>query len=76
MRLTALQEWRDEAARKADVLPSQLCSDRDVKAIAASKPTTVAELANATSFGEIMAERLGAQILPLVAQSKSTITGA
>ncbi len=74
--LAALQEWRETAARKADVLPSQLCSDRDVKAIAASKPATVSELAAATSFGEIMAERLGAQILPLVAQSKSTITGA
>ena len=74
--LAALREWRDAAARKADVLPSQLCSDRDLKAIAANKPTTVAELAGATSFGAIMAERLSGQILPLVAQSKSTMTGA
>lgn len=74
--LAALQEWRDIAARQADVLPSQLCSDRDLKAIALTKPITVAELATATSFGAIMAERLGEQILPLVAQSKSTMTGA
>jgi DNA helicase-2/ATP-dependent DNA helicase PcrA len=74
--LAALQEWRDTTARQADVLPSQLCSDRDLKAIASSKPTTVAELATATSFGSIMAERLGGQLLPLVAQLKSTMTGA
>jgi DNA helicase-2/ATP-dependent DNA helicase PcrA len=74
--LAALQEWRDIAARQADVLPIQLCSDRDLKAIARTKPTTVAELATATSFGAIMAERLSEQILPLVAQSKSTMTGA
>ncbi len=74
--LAALQGWRDIAARQADVLPIQLCSDRDLKAIAIIKPTTVAELATATSFGAIMSERLGEQILPLVAQSKSTMTGA
>jgi DNA helicase-2/ATP-dependent DNA helicase PcrA len=74
--LAALQKWRDIAARQAAVLPIQLCSDRDLKAIARTKPTTVAELATATSFGAMMAERLSEQILPLVAQSKSTITGA
>ena len=74
--LAALRTWRDEAARQADVLPSQLCSDRDLNSIARSKPTTVAELEAITSFGPIMAARLTDQILPLVSQSISTITGA
>lgn len=74
--LDALRSWRDKAARQADVLPSQLCSDRDLNAIARSKPTTVAELEAVTSFGPIMAARLADQILPLTNQSMSTITGA
>ena len=74
--LSALRTWRNESARKADVLPSQLCSDRDLNSIASSKPTTVAELEANTSFGPIMAARLADQILPLVNQSISTITGA
>ena len=74
--LAALRTWRDEAARQADVLPPQLCSDRDLNAIARSKPTTVAELEAITSFGPIMAARLADQILPLVSQSISTMTGA
>jgi DNA helicase-2/ATP-dependent DNA helicase PcrA len=74
--LAALRTWRDEAARQADVLPSQLCSDRDLNSIARSKPTTVAELEAITSFGPIMAARLADQILPLVSQSISTMTGA
>ena len=72
--LSALRTWRNESARKADVLPSQLCSD--LNSIASSKPTTVAELEANTSFGPIMAARLADQILPLVSQSISTITGA
>ena len=74
--LSALRTWRNESARKADALPSQLCSDRDLNSIASSKPTTVAELEANTSFGPIMAARLADQILPLVSQSISTITGA
>ncbi len=83
--LTALRDWRDQAARRAGVLPRQLCSDRDLAAIARHRPKTTEELADTTSFGTIMADRLGEQILPLVAaesgdapdaQSMSTMTGA
>lgn len=74
--LAALRSWRDNAARQADVLPSQLCSDRDLNEIARSHPSTVAELEAVTSFGPIMSARLAEQILPLVNQSMSTMTGA
>ena len=80
--------WRDESARHADILPTQLCSDRDLASIARERPTTVARLAEVTSFGQITAERLAPQILELVASTpdtddasgaqsaRSTITGA
>jgi DNA helicase-2/ATP-dependent DNA helicase PcrA len=86
--LGMLREWRDDAARRADILPKQLCSDRDLAAIARARPTTAEELTDATSFGAITAERLAPQILDVVraasgperpdpAQSaRSTMTGA
>jgi len=87
--LGALRDWRDESARRADILPPQLCSDRDLAAIARERPTTADQLAAITSFGQITAERLAPQILDLVRSStdadpvgnagqsvRSTMTGA
>jgi len=85
--LGALREWRDESARRADILPAQLCSDRDLAAIARERPTTADQLAAITSFGQITAERLAPQILDVVRSStdavgvagqsaRSTMTGA
>ncbi len=65
----ALEQWRAESARRLDVLPTQLCSDRDLRSIARQRPTTVEQLADVTSFGIITAERLAPQILPIVAAS-------
>jgi len=56
--LDALHAWRDTAARGAGILPDELCSDRDLHAIAAARPATAEELAAATSFGELTAARL------------------
>jgi len=85
----ALRDWRDELARRADVLPTQLCSDRDLASIARERPTTAEQLAEVTSFGQITADRLAPQLLELVRSSpadndlgqspqsaRSTITGA
>jgi ATP-dependent exoDNAse (exonuclease V) beta subunit len=62
----ALREWRDNSARRADILPTQLCSDRDLASIARVRPTTAEELASITSFGTITAERLAPQILGVI----------
>jgi DNA helicase II / ATP-dependent DNA helicase PcrA len=67
----ALHEWRDDSARRADILPTQLCSDRDLASIARERPTTVEQLAAVTSFGQITAERLAPQILEVVRSSSS-----
>jgi DNA helicase-2/ATP-dependent DNA helicase PcrA len=88
--VAALWAWRDDAARRANVLPAQLCADRDLATIAGERPATIDQLAAATSLGPITAARLAPEILPLVAanegigdgvdperqSARSTITGA
>ena len=68
----ALHTWRDDSARRADILPTQLCSDRDLASIARERPTTIEELTAVTSFGHITAERLAPQILDVVRSSDAT----
>jgi ATP-dependent exoDNAse (exonuclease V) beta subunit len=65
----ALVAWRDDSARAAGILPSELCSDRDLHAIAASRPTTPDDLAAATSLGRITATRLLPGILHALSQA-------
>ncbi len=67
--LEALQEWRANWARQLDVLPTELCTDRDLSAIARHRPANAEELADVTSFGLITARRLAPQIVPLLAES-------
>ena len=86
--LGALRDWRDEAARRADILPVQLCSDRDLSSIARERPATAERLAAITSFGQITAQRLAPELLDIVRSSpapdedvaaqsaRSTMTGA
>lgn len=62
-----LRAWRDDAARRANVLPSQLCSDRDLALIATNRPQNAKELVAVTSMGPMTAERLAPDLLPLVA---------
>ena len=69
--LAALKDWRENWARQLDVLPSELCTDRDLVAIARHRPTTAEELANVTSFGPITAERIAGQLAPMLASMSS-----
>ncbi len=57
-RAERLVAWRAAAARAAMILPSEVCSDADLHAIVASDPTSPAELAAATSLGQLTAARL------------------
>jgi len=54
----ALEAWRQRAARAAAIDPAALCSDRQLREIAATKPRTVAELVAATGLGTITAAAL------------------
>jgi DNA helicase II / ATP-dependent DNA helicase PcrA len=67
--LDRLRDWRADWARGLDVLPTQLCTDRDLAAIARHRPATAVELAEVTSFGLITAQRLAPQIVPIVADA-------
>jgi DNA helicase-2/ATP-dependent DNA helicase PcrA len=64
--LAAVRAWRDDAARRNNVLPVQLMSDRDVAAIAAARPTTADELQRASSLGPIAARRLAPQLADVI----------
>jgi superfamily I DNA/RNA helicase len=66
--LVALQAWRDRAAHAARVEPSAVLSDRDVAAIAENRPATVAELGIVTDLGAARLDRLGRQLVNLVAE--------
>jgi superfamily II DNA helicase RecQ len=65
--LALLTDWRENWARQLDVLPTELCTDRDLAAIARHRPTTAAELADVTSFGPMTAERIVEQLAPVLA---------
>jgi DNA helicase II / ATP-dependent DNA helicase PcrA len=73
--LTSLRTWRDDAARRAGILPTQLCSDRDLRAIAAARPLSAEELVDATSFGTITAGALAPQIIELVRTTGVSASG-
>ena len=84
--LAALRRWRDDAARRNDVLPVQLMSDRDLASIASERPTTADELQHSSSLGPITARRLAPQLAAVIdaaiaesdpdQSASSTMTGA
>ena len=56
--LDRLGAWRERMARMAMILPTEVCSDADLEAIAAAAPTDPGELVAATTFGPLTAARL------------------
>ncbi len=64
--LERLTAWRAESAMRAQVVPTQLLTDRDLAVIASAKPTSAEELDAATSIGLLTARRLAPEILPLL----------
>jgi len=56
--LDRLGAWRERMARMAMILPSEVCSDADLEAIAAAAPSDPGELAAVTTFGPLTADRL------------------
>ncbi len=55
--LEAVRAWRATAARSANILPEQLCSDHVVREIAAARPASVGELAEVNGVGLLTAHR-------------------
>ncbi|MDE0652922.1 MAG: UvrD-helicase domain-containing protein [bacterium] len=65
--VAALSAWREQVARAARIAPPAVLSDRDLAAVAESRPTTVAELGIITGLGASRLDRLGRELLAVVA---------
>ena len=61
-RTDSLRSWRQTAARAAALLPTQICSDADLSAIAEAPPSSPAELSTVASFGPVTAAQVFAPI--------------
>lgn len=59
----ALVEWRRTAARAAQVIPTSICSDDSLRAVAQQRPTTVEALVALTDLGPVAAGRVGPRLL-------------
>ncbi|MCE2531619.1 MAG: ATP-dependent DNA helicase UvrD2 [Acidimicrobiia bacterium] len=66
--VAALEAWREQAARAARITPTAMLSDRDLAAIAENRPATVAELGVITGLGASRLDRLGHELLAVVAE--------
>ena len=64
--LERLRAWRAASAAKANIVPTELLTDRDLAAIAAARPTSAEELDAATGVGLLTARRLAPELLPLI----------
>ena len=53
-----LGAWRERMARMAMILPTEVCSDADLEAIAVAGPADPGELVAVTTFGPLTADRL------------------
>ena len=56
--LDRLGAWRERMARMAMILPTEVCSDADLEAIAVAGPADPGELVAVTTFGPLTADRL------------------
>ena len=72
--VAALSAWREQVARVARVAPPAVLSDRDLAAIAESRPATVAELGIITDLGASRLDRLGHELLAVIAEHALTGT--
>ena len=66
--VASLSAWRERAARAARIAPAAVLSDRDLAAIAENRPATVAELGIVTELGASRLDRLGQELVELVAE--------
>ena len=71
--LAALNEWRAQAARAAQVSPHVVFHDATLAALAAARPTTTSELLAVPGLGPVKAARYGETLLALVALKEDRI---
>ena len=64
--LVALVEWRANAAKAAQVMPTAICSDHSLRAVAAARPATVDEVIALTDLGPLSAARIAPRMLAVL----------
>ncbi len=64
-----LRAWRMEQARKEQIAPFMIFSDAVLHELASYKPLSRQELLNVKGIGENKAQKYGAQVLQIIAQS-------
>ena len=67
--LTALLEWRANAAKAAQVMPAAICSDQSLRAVAAARPATVDEVIALTDLGPVSAARIAPRMLAALSRA-------
>lgn len=65
---SALRSWRSEQARRADVRPTVVLSDRALDAIATACPRRPEDLERLRGLGPLTRDRHGARLLAIVAE--------
>ncbi len=65
----ALKAWRREQSRAADVPAFVIFNDATLTAIAQRRPTTSAQLLGVSGVGPVKAQRFGADVLRIVAET-------
>jgi DNA helicase-2/ATP-dependent DNA helicase PcrA len=63
----ALRTWRQQVATETDKPAFTVLVDEALRAVAATRPTTVAELARVRGIGPAKIDRYGAALLAIVA---------
>ena len=71
----SLRAWRTEQAKKQQVPPYIIFSNKVLEAIAARQPATLAELAEISGVGPAKLEQYGAELLALMANNPQTPIG-
>jgi ATP-dependent DNA helicase RecQ len=64
--VAALKGWRTERARRDKVPPYVVLHDRNLEAIAARRPASLAELARCPGIGPAKLERYGDELLAVL----------
>lgn len=67
--LAELCRWRERAARAARLPEEAVCSDGELRAIAAARPASIEELLEVPGISPLAARRLGPRLLEVVASA-------
>jgi hypothetical protein len=72
----ALRDWRAERSKQDGLPPYVICTNRQLAAMIADRPQTLAKLGQVEGFGKNKLERYGKEILTVLARAESKTSRA